>query len=205
MKHRTSQILYAYWNEVRADRLAPRRFDIEPARIASILAETMILERIDADTARFRLAGSRIGEQFATDFRGLNFLDLWVGQERTDVAHLLTQMTDHGAVGVLEIEVTGSRRQSANFEVVLLPLVHTRNVIDRFLGAMSCANAPSWLGTERPTSVRLTGTEVIWPEGRPHAVAARMHEPAALSATASMGRLVRNERRQFRVLDGGRT
>ena len=66
MRHRTTQIIYSYWNEARQGRLAPRRFDIEPARIAGVLAETTILEQVDNETYRFRLAGTRITEQFAT-------------------------------------------------------------------------------------------------------------------------------------------
>ena len=42
------QTLYSYWNEVRAGRLAPQRLEIEPSRIAGVLAETFMLERVDA-------------------------------------------------------------------------------------------------------------------------------------------------------------
>ena len=75
MKQRTSHILFNYWNDVRGDRLAPRRFDIEPSRISKILAETFILERVDSHTYVFRLAGTKICEQFGIEFRGRNFLD----------------------------------------------------------------------------------------------------------------------------------
>ena len=77
MKQKTSQILYAYWNGVRGERMAPRRFEIEPARIATILPETFILERLDTDTFVYRLAGTRMCEQFGCEFRGANFLDGW--------------------------------------------------------------------------------------------------------------------------------
>jgi len=30
MKQKTVQTLYAYWNEIRAGRLAPKRLEIEP-------------------------------------------------------------------------------------------------------------------------------------------------------------------------------
>ncbi len=48
MKQRTIQTLYAYWNELRAGRVAPRRLEIEPARIGSILPETFMLERTES-------------------------------------------------------------------------------------------------------------------------------------------------------------
>ena len=47
---RSLQTLYGYWNELRAGRLAPQRLEIEPSRIAGILSETFMLERIDAGT-----------------------------------------------------------------------------------------------------------------------------------------------------------
>lgn len=205
MKQRTSQIIYNYWNEVRQGRLAPRRFDIEPARISGILAETLILERIDGATYRFRLAGTRIGEQLCADFRGQNFLDLWSPAERERLATMLDRMVDHGAVGIIRIEAEGSRPGIAEFEAVLLPLVHTRNVIDRFLGTISCGRAPSWLGQEPPTRLTIVDTGIVWPEGRPHVIAEKLNETPALATYDGGGRIVRQDRRQFRVLDGGRS
>mgnify|MGYP002386686614 CR=1 FL=1 len=74
MKHKTSQSLYGYWNEVRRGRLAPRRFDIEPSRISQILPATFILERVESERYLFRLAGTRLCEIFAREFRGTNFV-----------------------------------------------------------------------------------------------------------------------------------
>ena len=54
MKHKTSNILYSYWNKVRGDRVTPRRFEIEPAQIAAILPATFILERVDAERVYWR-------------------------------------------------------------------------------------------------------------------------------------------------------
>lgn len=204
MKHRTSQLLYTYWNEVRRGRLAPRRFDIEPARIAAILAETLILERVDEHTFRFRLAGTRIGEQFATELRGQNFIELWSQADQHSIALLLHRMTQYGGAGLIDFEMAGSNGRTARFEAILLPLVHTRDVVDRFLGAISVAGPETWLGSERPAALRLLSTEVVWPEGRPQAVADKMARQSPFHPHVAEGRLVRQDRRQFRVLDGGR-
>ena len=82
MKQRSLQILYKYWNGVRAGRIAPRRLEIEPARIAGILAETFMLERITAAEFQFRLAGSRLCELFGSELRGTDFLDGWNAADR---------------------------------------------------------------------------------------------------------------------------
>jgi len=57
MRHPTSQALYAYWNEMRGERIAPQRLEIQPARIGAVLPDTFILERCDSRTFRYRLAG----------------------------------------------------------------------------------------------------------------------------------------------------
>ncbi|WP_372930848.1 PAS domain-containing protein, partial [Methyloceanibacter sp.] len=44
MQQPTSKQLFAYWDHIRNGRIAPRRFEIEPAKIANILRETFIAE-----------------------------------------------------------------------------------------------------------------------------------------------------------------
>jgi hypothetical protein len=207
MRQKTSQILFSYWNEVRGTRLAPRRFDIEPSRISSILPETFILE--EADGFRFRLAGTRICEQFGVELRGEDFLFLWEDDDRALVAAHLAEISARGGVGVLTLEARGvghapAGASPAAFEIVLLPLMHTQNRIDRFLGALSVLDAPLWLGTMALAPAILLSREVIWPEGRPHVIAERMQsERPVLQPEFEGARVVRIARRQFRVLDGG--
>ncbi len=65
MQQPTSRQLYAYWDRVRNGRIAPKRFEIEPAKIAPLLPETFITEATGLRTYRFRLAGTKICEQRA--------------------------------------------------------------------------------------------------------------------------------------------
>jgi hypothetical protein len=205
MRQKTSQILYAYWNEVRRGRLAPRRFDIEPARVAGILAETLILERLDARSYPFRLAGTRICEQFGAEFRGSNFLDLWNADDRACLAQKLALLAEQGGVGVIEFEGRAGEGRVAKFEAILLPLLHARPTVDRFLGAISCCRAPLWLGREPITELALERVEIVWPDGRPHALIDKMDRQSPFLPLERRGRVVRFERRSFRVFDGGRS
>lgn len=212
MKQRTNQILYAYWNEVRGARMAPHRFEIEPARIVSILPETFILERVDCTTYRFRLAGTRICEQFGVEFRGTNFLDLWINETRHTLERQLTAITEHGIVGVFNFEASAADRRSIQVEAVMLPLIHNGPSVDRLLGAMSAIETPSWLGSERLHARRLMRHELMWPDGRPHSRIETTHSqaPQAPDTQAPFrphlpagARFVKVDRRQFRVYDGG--
>lgn len=211
MKHKISQTLYLYWNEVRKDRMAPRRFEIEPSQIGGILPNTFILERTDSHTYRFRLAGTAVCDAFGQEFRDTNFLDGWNDDDTITLERLLAVVTNQGGVAVLDIEAGVSRRdnvqtitqETAAFEVILLPLVHTRDTVDRILGAMTPVSPPSWLGHEVLTQRSLLRTELIWPNGRPQSVLDALHRQAPFLPHVRKARIVRSERRQFRVYEGG--
>jgi hypothetical protein len=205
MNNKTSQTLFAYWNDVRGKRIAPRRFEIEPARIGAILPETFILEGGEAGIYRFRLAGTRIIETFGSEFRGTNFLDLWSEEDRALLSTQLGTLASQGGVAALTFDAAAPDGRRAVFEAIMLPLVHTANVIDRVVGCISCAAPPDWLGALRLADHRLLSHETIWPDGRPHAVLARGAMQAPFLAHTRDARLVRHERRQFRVYDGGLT
>lgn len=206
MKQKTSQILYAYWNGVRGERLAPRRFEIEPARIASILPETFILERTDTDSYSYRLAGTKLCEQSGAEFRGTNFLDGWSEDDRKAILLHLTNDSPNGAVLVMTFEATSFDRSGprAVFELTLMPLIHASVSVSRYLGAMTAIEAPDWLGSCRLTNRRLIDRDVIWPDGRPQSAQNLYKDPVPVFANLAGARLVKSERRTFRVLDGGR-
>lgn len=203
MKQKTSQSLYAYWNEVRADRLAPRRFEIEPSQIGTILPNTFILERNDNKVYRFRLAGTAICEQFGQEFRDTDFLAGWDEEDHISLARLLSVVTQQGGVAILEIEAESVGKHSVTFEIILLPLVHTRDTIDRVMGAISPYTMPDWLGHEVLAVRRLLRSEIIWPNGRPQSVLDAVRNQAPFQPHIRKARIVRAERRQFRVYDGG--
>lgn len=205
MNHRTSHILYGYWNEVRGDRMAPTRFEIEPSRITEILAETFILERIDSRSYPFRLAGTKICDQLGTEFRGRNFLEVVPAEDRSTLEHIFNSISEQGAVGVLEIESQDRQKRPVAFEVLVLPLVHGDSGVTRFLGSLAAIDPPIWLGYEQVNPSGLIRHTLIWPDGRPHAVLARNNRQAPFIPELANARVVRQNRRQFRILDGGRT
>ncbi|MCB1519780.1 MAG: PAS domain-containing protein [Hyphomicrobiaceae bacterium] len=203
MKSKTSQLLFTYWNEVRNGRLAPRRFEIEPSRITPILPETFILERLDADTYRFRLAGTRICEDFGTELRGTNFLDGWSQDDHITLNRHLRAIAQQGGVGVVTFEAAAISGECATFECILLPLVHTRDTVDRFLGALSRVGSVEHQQAAGRFRRHLVGTEVIWPDGKPHSVVVSQHRQVPFLPHVRNARIVRVDRRQFRVYEGG--
>src|SRR5712691_933285 len=113
MQQSTSRQLYAYWDRVRNGRNAPRRFEIEPAKIAPILAETFIAEVTGLFSCRFRLAGTKICEQFGRELRGTDLMSLWGPKDRNAFASLLRNVFSDAAVGkVLFRAYTETHRQA---------------------------------------------------------------------------------------------
>lgn len=205
MQQRTSQILYSYWNDVRGKRIAPKRFEIEPARIAAILPETFILERIGSQNYRFRLAGTRICEQFCRELRGTNFLDLWAGDDITSVADQLSLLGQHGGAGLLQFTAETHLGSRVQFEAILLPLLHTQQTITRYLGAISTTDQPGWLGAERLVRQRLISLDIIWPDEPVRAIAPSPPPEPFKVGEHTASRVVSINRRHFRVYEGGRS
>jgi hypothetical protein len=204
MQNTTSQILYKYWNEIRGTRMAPRRFEIEPARFAGILPETFVVECEPGEGHRFRLAGTRVTEKLGFELRGREFRDLFDGDETHDFKPFLDSIMEKGAVGVITVDMPTASKRSARFEIIVLPLIHTEDRITRLLGAISTCNHEPWLGSEPLLPGRVVEKGIIWPDGRPHAVAERMVQPSPFKQDFTLSRIVRSRRRLFRVYDGGR-
>lgn len=204
MKQRTLDTLYSYWNEVRAGRLAPQRLEIEPSRIAAILSETFMLERIDARTYRYRLAGTQLCGLFGSELRGQNFLDDWSEEDRNVLARDLASVCEQGAAATLAIEGGSDARHRVNLEAILLPLAHGGDKIVRIIGAMTPTSRPHWLDSEPLKSRRIRRHELIWPDGRPHAVVERLGRQAPFVPPREQMRIVKTGRRQFRVFEGGK-
>lgn len=198
MRHTTSRILYAYWNEVRGARAAPRRFEIDPARLAAILPDIFILERTSADTYPFRLAGTRLCAQFGAEFRGLDFLSFWPDADRAALRQRLSVITAQGGAVVFTMEARSSAGKVVTFEAIVLPLIHVRQSVDRFLGAVSALAAPAWLGTEPLTTWTLLKHANLWTRQAPR-LGASGADVGAIAAPL----MAAPERPTLRVLEGG--
>ncbi len=202
MRHSISSALFAYWDSVRGHRLAPQRFEIDPSKITALLPHTFILERRDAETFSFRLAGTRMCDIFGHELRGTNFLDGWQAIDRLPLLRQFQTLTRHGTAGIVYLEIAAADEKPIECEVLLLPLRHTRDTIERVLGAFSPLQQPSWLGEKPVVSKQVIANELVWPSRDPLSTIARPTEPPSIDTSRS-ARIVRSERRQFRVFEGG--
>jgi hypothetical protein len=203
MQQRTLQILYAYWNGLRGGRVAPSRLEIDPSRVGGILPEIFLVERVDAATYSYRLAGTRLCEMFGRELRGTNMLDGFSAADRALLAHDLALTCGQGAGTHLVVEASAGSSRRVQLETLLLPLMQAGTVIERVIGATSAIASPHWLGHDKLVDKRLLSHEPIWPDGRPRLGVPSVAPVAAAPAPpATIGH--KGDRRAFRVLDGGR-
>jgi hypothetical protein len=116
----------------------------------------------------------------------------------------MAAVTAQGAVAVLETEAQDQRGRPVAFEAIVLPLLHGENGVQRYLGAVSAIDPPSWLGYEKLEPSGLIRQTTVWPDGRPHAVVEKSRRQSPFVPALANARIVRQNRRQFRILDGGR-
>ena len=191
MQQATTKELYAYWDAIRNGRIAPRRFEIEPAKISQLLRDTFIAECSGLPAFRFRLAGTQICHCFGRELRGVDFMSLWSLEDRNTISSTLENIVNDGAVGHGSfIAVTESNREAV-FEFALLPLIHTGSTINRILGAITAIEPPFWLGAEPLIALELRDVGLRWPDGVPDFLIGSNADAA------------HQARRRFRVVRGG--
>lgn len=211
MRHQATRALYAYWNEIRRDRLAPRRLEIQPTRIGDLLLDTFILERTDRTTFRFRLAGTRVTSRFGMDLQARDFLACWSDGDRSLIEHHLSAIAELGRVGVFTGETgfgsdaPSGRAASAStmFELLVLPLMHTGHSIDRLLCLLVPLEDEDRRGDVAVHGLRLLAAEAVWPNGAPDQGLSHDDRQLPLHPHVRKARIVRQGRRQFRVYEGG--
>ena len=122
MKDQKTIDLFLYWNRLRDGRPAPRRNEIEPADIRSLLGDTFILEEDARGQAVFRLAGTRLCALFGKELKGFVFSSLWSDRDRRIVNRLAGNAFRDNCVVALSLEGHSRAGRMIAMELVLLPI-----------------------------------------------------------------------------------
>ncbi len=209
MKQNASIALFQYWNRLRDGRPAPKRTEIEPADIKTLLADTFILEKDTRGEAVFRLAGTRLCGVFGRELKGFSFPSLWQIKDQKLIAKLADGLFQAKTVVVITLEGKSLNHRTNPFEMLLLPLdggvEHPRA-----LGVMSTSEKPFWLGADPVTECHIETVRVVDPDREPMYLKNRpaIEVPSLAPATLpiSVGQPPTGARRirHLVVLDGGR-
>lgn len=210
MRLNGSIALFQYWNRLRDGRPAPKRTEVEPADIKTLLADTFILERDTRGEAVFRLAGTRICATYDRELKGFSFPSLWREKDQRLVARLIHGVLQQKSVVVLAFEGLSRGGRSNRFELLALPLDGgVEN--PRCLGAITAADKPFWLGADPITDAIIDSIRVVDPSREPMFLKNRPEiavpplSPHDLDTPTTISEFGRARRiRHLVVLDGGR-
>ncbi|AZO69833.1 MAG: PAS domain-containing protein [Mesorhizobium sp.] len=202
--------LFQYWNQLRDGRPAPKRSEVEPADIKSLLADTFILERDTRGEAVFRLAGTRLCAYYGRELKGFSFPSLWREKDQRLMSRLIHGVFDQKSVLLLTYEGFSRSGRSNKFELLALPLDGgVEN--PRCLGIVSAVDKPFWLGADALADALIDAIRVIDPEKEPMflknrpAIDVPSLVPTEFDAPDTISALGRARRiRHLVVFDGGR-
>ncbi|OOG76047.1 hypothetical protein B0E45_02190 [Sinorhizobium sp. A49] len=204
MRNKTSTQLFQYWNVIRGDRELPRRNEIDPSAIRTLLPQLFILERDHFGGMKFRLAGTHVCALFDRDFRGRQFATLWLGSQAGKVLQIGRRVMAQHVPVVLSATARTEDGRELETETLLLPLASNEGHSDasneghsdRILGSLSPLSRPYWLNATPVSALDVTGLRVLDPDR----TAAFLKEPAAGDASQPGIRRVQH----LRVFEGGR-
>ena len=136
MSHSNTQRLTDYWRARRGPRLAPLRASIDPCDFADLLPQVFILGRLTAHRYAFRLRGGLLEDLHGRDLRPVDFMSLWSAQHRIGLHAAMEGARRHGQALVVEARGFTEYGESADFEVLLAPMISATDQVDRFLGLL---------------------------------------------------------------------
>jgi hypothetical protein len=166
MKTDASIALFQYWDRLRDGRAAPRRTEVEPADIKTLLADTFILEKDSRGEAVFRLAGTRLCALYGRELKGFSFPSLWPEKDRRLVSRLTFGVFQSKSVVVLTFEGVSRGGRTNAFELLLLPLDGGSDH-QRCLGILSSSRKPFWFGADPIVEARIDTMRVVDPSLEP--------------------------------------
>ena len=205
MHSRTTMELFQYWNAVRGDRDLPRRDEIDPAHIRSLLPDLFILQKQASGDICFRLAGTRVCALFGRELRDRQFADLWLDSEADAVTRTADQVMTQCTSMLLYARGATEAGDELDVELLLAPLASPDGTNDRLLGALSALDRPAWLHMKPLAHLAATGLSI--PDTARTLPLDRSRGQAAGTKVSIPGLGGRNNRKVFhlRVLDGGKS
>lgn len=162
MRHHTSKKIFTYWNNLRGDRIAPERTEIEPSDIRDVLGDTFILE-VDHlyRTISFRLAGTKLCSTYGRELKSVGYLGLWDEADNMKIFDGVKQVYKHAVPTVIAHIAETQNRQFLEYETILLPLSNGSSKTVRILGVTSPSKVPGWIGIDPVINNRIKSVRSV--------------------------------------------
>lgn len=82
-----------HWNEIKGDRVAPKRSDLRPQNFPSYLGYMQLVD-VDGESFRYRLVGNKLVDAFGSNFTGKTVDELFSAQKAAFFNNLYAEIRD---------------------------------------------------------------------------------------------------------------
>lgn len=161
MKHPSARALHAYWDRLRADRAAPERSEIDPAKIGRLLGDIFLLENSANERFSVRLAGTRLCALLGQEIRGRSLVEIFAQEDKPALSGLLDGVADDASPAIAGVEGETADGRKIALELIALPLRHRGLTHARMLGALLPLDVPFWVGTVPVATLRLKSMRML--------------------------------------------
>ncbi|WP_157966355.1 PAS domain-containing protein [Oceanibium sediminis] len=128
-----------YWESLRNGRVAPYRAELDPRRFEDVLEHMFILEQLNPDQIRVRLAGMRLCEMMGMEVRGMPPEAFVTSDHRRLFTQHLASVLTTPSVVELDLRTTDTFGKTMKAQMVLLPLRSDFGEITRIMGCIVSA------------------------------------------------------------------
>lgn len=116
------KVLFDHWMDTRDGDAIPRKSDINPMKIHSILPEIAIMERIDQDAVVYRLAGTELAERSGFDVTGINTLETFPVSARKAINEAYLKVAKKPCAAYHKVIMTFENDAQSELDCFYLPL-----------------------------------------------------------------------------------
>jgi hypothetical protein len=128
-----SRALLAYWQSLREGEAIPRADAVNPAAIRELLPEIIIYDVPDAETVRYRLAGTLAVKRLGFEPRGLNAMDWTPGHLKPYVSLAFNTVATMKVGALAHFRLVYEGEIAVRVEMTLLPLAAPEGQCPRIL------------------------------------------------------------------------
>lgn len=136
----TITTLRTYWDSLCDKGEVPLRSEINPRAVPDVLDTLFVLERLNPEDVRCRIAGLTICEMMGMEVRGLSPMTFFNGNTRARFAAVMNDVMSVPKIARLGLETTDKLGNSSVAEMILLPLRSDFGEVSRIIG---CVTPPS--------------------------------------------------------------
>jgi len=125
-----------YWEDLRGERIAPARSELDPRRLSQALEFTFIAEFVAPEVARMRIAGRHFEDLLGMDPRGMPLGVLFSLDARTELGTALAQVSQGARAQIPLRAESGIGKPGLDGLLTLMPLTDGLGRITRVLGVL---------------------------------------------------------------------